>query len=166
MAAYRRVLVGIDGSKQSAVALQKAIMVAKRNNARLYLLSVINGPTKDQQPKSSFGFIDRAGYQKVGQDIEQLMAEKKQVALDAEISDVVTKVLRGNAKVELTTGFVTTEKVDLVVLGASGLNMVGRVIVGSTTSYVVREAPCDVMVVKTDQSNHHLNIEKATYPEM
>lgn len=166
MTAYQRVLVGIDGSKQSAMAFAKGMAVAKRSHARLYLLSVVNGPAKDQQTRSSFGFIDRAGYKKVSADLAALLAKKEQEARAAGVDDVVSKVLSGNAKIELTTGFVSQEKVNLVILGASGLNMVGRVIVGSTTAYVVREAPCDVMVVKTDKSNHRLTIEKSPYHKM
>lgn len=40
------------------------------------------------------------------------------------------------------------EKIDLIVMGATGLNAVERVLVGSTTSYVVTHAPCNVLVVK------------------
>ena len=96
----------------------------------------------------------------------KLLAKKKDEAVAAGVSAVTTKVFSGNAKVELSTGFVTREGIDLVVVGASGLNVVGRMIVGSTTAYVVREAPCDVMVVRTDEDNKPLAIEKASYPKM
>lgn len=164
MSAYQKVLVGIDGSKQSEMALKKGIATAKRNHARLYLLSIVNGPAKEQ--KSSFGFIDQSGYKKVGQDISRLVAAKKEEALAAGVTEVQAEVINGNAKVELSTGYVAREGIDLVILGASGLNMVGRVIVGSTTAYVAREAPCDVMVVRTDEDNQPLKIEKASYPKM
>ncbi|MGQ4819949.1 universal stress protein, partial [Enterococcus faecium] len=40
------------------------------------------------------------------------------------------------------------EPIDLIVMGATGLNAVERALVGSTTSYVVKHASCNVMVVK------------------
>lgn len=164
MTAYQKVLVGIDGSKQSAMALKKAIATARRNQAHLYLLSIVNGPASDRQ--SSFGFLDQSAYQQNTKAMAKLLAKKKDEAVAAGVSAVTTKVLSGNAKVELSTGFVTREGIDLVVVGASGLNVVGRMIVGSTTAYVVREAPCDVMVVRTDEDNKPLAIEKASYPKM
>ncbi|MCI1926405.1 MAG: universal stress protein [[Lactobacillus] timonensis] len=164
MTAYRKVLVGIDGSKQSTMALKKAIATAKRNQAQLYLLSIVNGPANDRQ--SSFGFLDQSAYQQTTETMEKLLAKKKEEAVAAGVPKVQTRVLSGNAKVELSTGFVAQEEIDLVVIGASGLNVVGRMIVGSTTAYVVREAPCDVMVVRTDEDNKPLAIEKASYPKM
>lgn len=164
MAEYQKVLVGIDGSPQSAMALKKGIAAAKRNHAQLYLLSVVNEPSSKQKP--SYGFIDQAAYEKTGSAISKLLEHQKQQALAAGVSRVETKVIDGNAKLELSTGFVSAEGIDLVVLGASGLNMVGRLIVGSTTAYVVRQAPCDVMIVRTDEDNHQLKIDKSSYPTM
>ena len=53
--------------------------------------------------------------------------------------------------------------VDLIIIGATGLNAIGRMLVGSTTAYVVREAPCDVMVVKTDQDNMPYHVDESSY---
>lgn len=38
--------------------------------------------------------------------------------------------------------------VDLIIMGASGLNAVSRMVLGSNTEYVVRNAACDVFIVK------------------
>jgi nucleotide-binding universal stress UspA family protein len=37
---------------------------------------------------------------------------------------------------------------DLIVMGATGLGALSLIFVGSTTAYVVNQAPCNVMVVK------------------
>ncbi|YAB14762.1 universal stress protein [Lactiplantibacillus plantarum] len=39
-------------------------------------------------------------------------------------------------------------EIDLIVLGATGTNSPHRVAVGSTTSYVVDHAPCNVIVIR------------------
>ena len=56
--------------------------------------------------------------------------------------------------------------IDLIIIGATGLNVVGRLLVGSTAAYTIREAPCDVTVVKTNLKNQKLDIKETTYPEM
>ena len=35
-------------------------------------------------------------------------------------------------------------------IGATGLNAVERLLIGSVTEFVTRNAPCDVLVVRTD----------------
>jgi nucleotide-binding universal stress UspA family protein len=42
----------------------------------------------------------------------------------------------------------TEAKADLVVLGARGLSTVKRLVLGSVSTRVLHEAPCDVLVVK------------------
>ncbi|AKU59378.1 nucleotide-binding protein [Lacticaseibacillus paracasei] len=38
-------------------------------------------------------------------------------------------------------------------IGATGLNAVERLLIGSVTEYVTRNALCDVLVVRTDLAN-------------
>ncbi len=67
---------------------------------------------------------------------------------------------------ELTEGYAKEHDVDLILVGATGLNMIGRMIVGSTAAYVIRQADCDVMVIKTDENNKKLNVKMESYPEI
>ena len=46
-----------------------------------------------------------------------------------------------------------SEKVDLIMLGATGLNAVERLFIGSVSEYVIRHAICDVLIVRTDLDN-------------
>ena len=45
---------------------------------------------------------------------------------------------------------------DLIIIGSTGLNAVERLLVGSVSSYVTRNALTDVIVVRTDLDNHPL----------
>ena len=45
------------------------------------------------------------------------------------------------------------EHVDLVILGATGLNAIERMFIGSVSEYVIRNAVCDVLIVHTDMKN-------------
>ncbi|WP_137598118.1 universal stress protein [Paucilactobacillus kaifaensis] len=166
MSNYQHVLVGIDGSKQSEMALDKAINVALQNNAKLSLLSVINGERFPNTSTVGYGFIDRSVYDGAVKEMEQKLSHYKQQAIDAGVTDVNLEVKIGNAKVELGSKYPKDHDIDLIVVGATGLNFIGRMIVGSTASYVVREADCDVIVVKTDQENQVVDLQKTTYPEI
>ena len=166
MSEYKNLLVGVDGSEQSKMAVQKAIDIAKRNNAKLHLLSIVNGERYPNTSTVGYGFVDRDIYKKATDEMTKELAEMKKKAEAAGVSDVVTDVKIGNAKMELTEGYAKEHDVDLILVGATGLNMIGRMIVGSTAAYVIRQADCDVMVIKTDENNKKLNVKIESYPEI
>lgn len=164
--AYQRILVGIDGSKQSDMAFNKAVEVAKQNDAKLYLLSVINGERMPSGGPNGFGFVGRSVYKPAVETMKEKLAEYQQKAKQVGVKEVTMEVEVGNAKVELAESYPAKNDIDLIVIGATGLNVVGRLIVGSTASYTIREAPCDVTVVKTDQNNKRVDLKKNSYPEI
>ena len=49
-------------------------------------------------------------------------------------------------------------------IGATGLNAVERLLIGSVTEYVTRVANCDVLVVRTDLDNKPALID-SKHPE-
>ncbi len=135
---YQNILVGVDGSKQADMAFEKAVDTVKTNDAKLYLLSIINGERYPSTGPGGYGFVSHSIY-------------------DVKV---------GNAKVELAERYPKENDIDLIIIGATGLNVVGRLLVGSTAAYTIREAPCDVTVVKTNLKNQKLDIKETTYPEM
>ena len=163
---YQKILVGIDGSKQSDMAFSKAVDFAKQNDAALYLLSVINGERYPTTSPSGFGFVDKSIYDSAIQEMNKRLAASKKKAEDAGIKEVHTDVEIGNAKVELAEKYPKDHDIDLIVIGPTGLNAIGRLIVGSTAAYTIRVAPCDVTVVKTDLTNKKLEIKGSSYPEI
>lgn len=163
---YQKILVGIDGSKQSDMAFDKAVQIAKQNNAKLYLLSVINGERIPSGGPNGYGFVDRSIYKPAIDTMKEKLAEYEQKANEAGIVEISMEVEVGNAKVELAESYPAKNDIDLIVIGATGLNVVGRLIVGSTAAYTIREAPCDVTVVKTDKNNKKVNLKKNSYPEI
>lgn len=160
---YQRIMVGIDTSKQSGMAFKKAIETAKENNAALYLLSVING---EPYSGSGYGFVNQDLYTATVKKLSGLLEKDKKIAEDAGVKEVHTDVKIGNAKVELAERYPKDNQIDLIVIGATGLNAIGRLIVGSTAAYTIREAPCDVTVVKTNIDNQKMDIKESSYPEI
>lgn len=163
---YQKILVGIDGSKQADMAFDKAVETAKLNKAQLYLLSVINGEKIPSGGPNGYSLVDRSIYQPAIDTMEKRLDEYKKKAQAVGITDVVTEVKVGNAKLELAENYPKNNGIDLIVIGATGLNMIGRLIVGSTAAYTIREAPCDVTVVKTDKDNKKVDLKKNSYLEI
>ena len=79
--------------------------------------------------------------QSIINELEQhRVAEEKEVHLTSQI-------IAGNPKREIVE-LAEKLEIDLIVIGATGLGALSLLLVGSTTAYVVNQAPCNVMVVK------------------
>ncbi|MCH4165010.1 MAG: universal stress protein, partial [Lentilactobacillus diolivorans] len=61
-----------------------------------------------------------------------------------------TLIKRGYPKSIIATDVPTDENIDLIVMGKSGTGALDRLIMGSTTAYVVRNAHVQVLVVNDD----------------
>ncbi|GMA48407.1 universal stress protein [Tetragenococcus muriaticus] len=141
---YQTVLVGVDGSSQAQDAFEKAIEVARRNNGRVIVVKVI-----EQQVPSTMGFapLGESVLAQEENDANELIQECKDYAESVSFEDIEGVVVYGSTKMVLTRELPEKYGVDLIMVGQSGLNAVERFITGSVASYVIREAPCDVLVI-------------------
>ncbi|WHY84987.1 universal stress protein [Neobacillus novalis] len=145
---YRNILVAIDGSKEADWAFKKGIEIAKRNNAKLLLVHVID--------VRSFALID-AYDTVIGDRAEKLakdMLENYQLkAIEAGLQEVQYEIDFGSPKVRIPRELAKKHKVDLIICGATGMNMVERIFIGSVSEHITRYAPCDVLVVRTEKDS-------------
>lgn len=141
---YKNILVAVDGSEQSKKAFDEAINIAKRNKGKLTLATVIDTTSFSGTTGGSSIPLMQEVHKKAQRIITELehhrVPEEHEVHLTSQIS-------AGNPKREIVD---LAEKldIDLIVMGATGLGALSLLLVGSTTAYVVNQAPCNVMVVK------------------
>lgn len=139
MANYLKIAVAIDFSEQSLKALDRANQLAKEHNAILQLVNVID--TK------SFGAVSAYDL-KYAEELKKeniLKMEKlEKEALQTGVKEVESIVETGSPKGILTQ----LPQVDLIVCGATGLNRMEKMMLGSVAEKVVRHALCDVMIVR------------------
>ncbi len=143
--AYKNILVGIDGSEKAEKAFMEAIAAAKRNQATLHILYV-NEVTGNYF--GDFGFLTPNLQEELDEVAEKQMNEHRNLAIEKGLTDIETYILYGYPKTLIANFNESKEPIDLIVMGATGLNAVERALVGSTTSYVVNHAPCNVLVIK------------------
>ncbi|GEP22909.1 universal stress protein [Lentilactobacillus diolivorans] len=149
---YTNILVGVDGSKTSIKAVTKAIAVAKRNQAKLIIAAVINDREFMGVSKAAsigFGNIDPSTIDALKLRYEKMVARYADQARAVHVN-VKTIVTFGDPKTVLSKRLVDEEDVDAIVIGATGVNFVSRLMLGSTASFVIAHAPCDVFVVHRD----------------
>ena len=136
---YKNVVVAVDFSEKAKIAFERGVRIANLTGATLHLVSVID--------THSFGSIEAYDV-KYAKELkgkaEQNLAQYKEKAEQAGAKEVRTLVVKGSPKVILTS---LTES-DLIIVGATGLNMAERFLLGSVSENVVRNAKCDVLVVR------------------
>ncbi|WP_225744290.1 universal stress protein [Marinilactibacillus sp. Marseille-P9653] len=146
---YNKILVAVDGSQAAEKAFKKAVAVAERNRASLVLAHVID--TRAYQSFSTFdGSIADNAREEAQNTLEQYKAEAEKDG----VSNVKIVLEYGSPKVMVAKQIPESNDVDLIMLGATGLNAVERIFVGSVSEYVIRHADCDVLVVRTDVKNN------------
>ncbi|WP_461213649.1 universal stress protein [Lacticaseibacillus sp. GG6-2] len=145
---YKHILVAIDGSYESELAFEKAIAVAKRNDGELFMVHTVD--TRAFQNVSSF---DSAMVEQVTETAKQTMDQYIEKAKKAGLDNVSYTIEYGAPKTIIARDIPKQHDIDLIMIGATGLNAVERLLIGSVTEYVTRNAPCDVLVVRTDLEN-------------
>lgn len=138
--AIRRILLATDLSEASDAASVQAFDLARSLTAELVVVSVID-PATDPVTGLRGTPIDRRRDARL-EAAQALVARGRHEGV--RVSFLVWEGDPGEAIVEAAT----SEQVDLVVVGSHGRSGVGRMLLGSVSDFVVRRAPCPVLVVR------------------
>ncbi len=162
----KKILVLTDFSKSAQIAIDVAADIAKKANAELILLHVIEDATGSSfnitgEVNNSGGWEDKLFTMKL---IER--AKKQMAKLLDEVKGTGVKVKQ---ELRLGTAFhgirdiLSEQKVDLVVMGTAGHTKLDEMIIGSNTEKVVRHSKCPVLTVhKKPVTTDFKNIVYAT----
>lgn len=145
-----KILVGIDGSKDAALATQAAIDLSNRTGAELHIIHAWRRPQAPSlaQPGLAYPSLEAAGYSDaLQQEAEELLEEQAQ-RIWAAGGTVAGAHLREGRAAEEITGLAEELEVDLVVVGSRGAGAIERLATGSTSEGVVYLAPCPVLVMR------------------
>ncbi|MTV81973.1 universal stress protein [Secundilactobacillus folii] len=150
---YDHIVVPLDGSHNSKLALSEALKLVKQFNAELTLVHVADDKRLIYQVTGT-GIANTGGYyQELTDRANSILNEGKKIAADAGI-DVKTEILHGNPKQVLAVNYPADHDVDLIVMGKSGTDAIDRLLVGSTTAAVVRNALTNVLVIAEPTSGN------------
>lgn len=132
---YERIMVPVDGSESSIQAFKKAVHIAKRNEAQLFLVTIID---KTNNPKEA---------EQLEQDREGLFSRLEEYA-KREYLSIEKHVKSGNAKKLIAEELIKDWNIDLVIMGATGKGNIAKILVGSITNHVIKHARCDVLIAR------------------
>jgi nucleotide-binding universal stress UspA family protein len=136
----RRILLATDLSPASDGATRQAFDLASDLGANLLIVSVID-PAVRGAPGGRVERMDQRRAEREGA-AQQLVIRGRKAGVP--VSFMVWEGEPGQSIVDAAAA----EQVDLVVVGTHGRGAVGRLLIGSVSDYVVRNAPCPVLVVR------------------
>ncbi len=127
------ILLSTDGMAHSENAAKFALDYAELKNSPLFAVFVANpGEDEDKQKVEDLGRLALARLEAMGseQGIE------------------VKTMLEAGSPYETILDVADRVRADIVVVGTSGKTVIDRVLIGSVSEYVVRNAKCTVVVVR------------------
>lgn len=148
-----KILVAIDGSRFSMEAAKYAVTLAKKYDAELIALNVIN--TQPWFYASLYGWASSETMEKVHEsDIHHAQTWLDQVKEAAEKDGVrsQTKILLVPTTQSSTAGAIVNyaeeNHIDLIMIGTKGYSGIKKMLLGSVALAVLTYSHCPVLVIK------------------
>jgi nucleotide-binding universal stress UspA family protein len=146
----KNILVPTDFSKCSVYAIKVAAQLAKKLDATVHLLHVIETPVVAYDAGMvNFESLPQAMFMKelADDNLKNLLSEffLKGIKIESKIEyDAIYKRI---------TQYVEDQKIDLIVMGSHGAKGFNEIVLGSNAERVVRYSPCPVLTVKQEYPN-------------
>lgn len=140
---FKKILVSIDGSTNSYRGLQYATDIAKKYDADITLIHIVEEPI---YAYSSIGpaIIPDKVFSEIKENAEKLFLKRKN-ELNAKGVQTKTLLKRGNPSVEILKA---SEGFDLIVMGSRGLGRFKTYLLGSVSNSVVQHSKAPVLIVR------------------
>jgi nucleotide-binding universal stress UspA family protein len=152
----KKILVPTDFSEQANFALDFAYQIARKSNAEIHLLNVIDYPGLSTAWSGGMNVI--GGAEPPFDNLDESFITGLIDKAKEEMKTMVLKLNEHEVTIHETIEignpyFVITEKIDnedinLVIMGSKGASGLEEVLIGSNTEKVVRHAICPVITIK------------------
>ncbi|WP_265109093.1 universal stress protein [Halosolutus halophilus] len=140
---YQHVLVPTDGSEPASRAVEQAIEIADRFDATLHVLFAVD--VDEKTPWSLSESQVSESMREHGRALTEGVAERAPDDLE-----VVTTVEEGDPRERILT-YADVNGIDVIVMGTHGRKGIDRLLLGSVTEHVVRNADCSVLVTRAEE---------------
>ncbi len=141
---YSKVFVALDGTEQQDFVLARAIKVAANNGAKLIIGHVVDSTALEaagSYPVDLIDGLEDAFRESIAKQVEEAKATP-------EIPEVEMLVRAGRIRETLKDEMLDVVQPDLVLCGARGLSSIKYALLGSISTFLLRNTECDILVVK------------------
>ncbi len=136
----KKILVPLDGSKNSFRGLDQAIYIARQCQATITGLYIT--PISKPQTNQQISYIEKY----LLKNASKFMAQAKKRAAQNGIL-LMDKVLYGDEGPQIVK-FAKDKKYDLIVIGSRGMSSAKELFLGSTSNHVLHKSLIPVLIVK------------------
>ncbi len=135
---FTNILVPVSGISADEESLRLAMQIARQDKARVMAIHVIEVQRNLPVDAETTGQLERG---------EKILADAEQLA----------KTFKGSLEVELLqarsagaalVNEARERRIDLIILGAPYRNPLGEFVLGTTTQYLLKHAPCRVWLCR------------------
>ena len=180
---FNKILVAIDHSAASKQVFEKALSIAKADNANLILLHVLSVEEGGSPPMSRYliqhkercihvdprimelaNEVDHREWSEFKQQGIELLRSYSQKALIAGVSTEFTQIT-GQPSSTICE-FAQSCHADVIIIGRRGYSGLQEMFLGSVSNYVVHHAPCSILLVQTlivEEFDSSQSAEKTVY---
>jgi nucleotide-binding universal stress UspA family protein len=139
---FKTVLIPVDFSPPSRLAVDHAIAFARRFRSRLLLLHVMEAPPALAYTyPADYAKIETQHRDQAWRMLAALVAPEDQDDLDLEVM-----ITAGTIEEEISAT-IREAKADAVVMGTHGRGLFGRAFIGSVTQHMLRKVPVPILTV-------------------
>ncbi len=147
---YKRLLVAVDGSKQSDKALDHAVALAEKFGSELKLLAVV--PRIHHYFLSEESTCTVNNIQQVRDNAQsffnEVLTEAEEMVRSRHADIKVSTILREGRPSAIIVDVAEKEECDMIIIGSRGMGGITGLVLGSTSHRVVDSCIKPVMIIK------------------
>lgn len=150
----KKILLGTDGSENTALAIHAAIDLSNKTGAELHVAHAWRRPQAPSlaRPGLAYPSLETTSYPETCErEAEELLEEQAERIRAAGGTLTRAHLREGRAAAEIS-GLAEEIGADLLVVGSRGVGTVKRLTTGSVSERVAHLAPCPVLVVRGGES--------------
>ena len=148
---YKKILLATDGSHHANNATEKAVEFQKIWDSKVLIIHSIkdNRLPSDLYPNIEALYSKYSTLEEVYQEAGNRLLKKTKNMFGANQKSVETRLIEDEPPEDYIRRVVEEESFDLVILGSRGQHSkVKKALLGTVSSKVSKNAPCDVLIVK------------------
>ena len=143
---YDNIMIPYDGSASSKAALAEAVRFAKDDPGLTLAIDKLEAEGRDEQTVASSAMLQKT-YEEVTEEASKALHREIDPLLSGLMNKVYIELLQETQPGGQIVTYAIDNLCDLIVMGSRGLGAL-RGILGSVSSYVLRNADVPVLIVK------------------
>ena len=146
MAKYNTIFAALDGAATQEAVARRALSIAHDNNANVIFGHVIDSIPYEANGIDFAALIDD-GHNRIEEELKKYFTRARN---DECIPSIDLQVRAGRVAETLIDSLIEPNNPDLVICGVRGLSNIKYAFVGSVSTHLIRNAKCDVLVVRPE----------------